>query len=105
MGPAVRDHAPVAGRSLSCSKNNLHHAVELAVRRSSSGGQDEEPTMQVNTYRMFNGTCETAFKFYEKVLGGKIEAMIPQKASRTEGHVPTDSKDKIMHARLPIGDT
>ena len=33
--------------------------------------------MQLNAYLIFNGQCETAFKFYEKCLGGKIEAMIP----------------------------
>ncbi|HKA74410.1 MAG TPA: VOC family protein [Xanthobacteraceae bacterium] len=60
--------------------------------------------MQVNPYLMFNGTCEAAFKFYEKVLGGKIEAMIPHKGSPAEGHVPPEWKDKIMHARLAIGD-
>ena len=32
--------------------------------------------MQVNPYLMFDGRCEAAFKFYEKVLGGKIEAMM-----------------------------
>src|SRR5881409_959085 len=28
--------------------------------------------MQLNPYVNFNGQCEAAFKFYEKVLGGKI---------------------------------
>jgi len=32
--------------------------------------------MQLNPYLTFNGRCEAAFKFYEKVLGGKIEAMM-----------------------------
>ena len=31
--------------------------------------------MQLNPYLSFNGQCEAAFKFYEKVLGGKIEAI------------------------------
>jgi len=30
--------------------------------------------MQLNPYLNFNGQCETAFKFYEQCLGGKIEA-------------------------------
>jgi|GEM_PF-2649472 len=33
--------------------------------------------MQVNPYLIFNGNCEEAFKFYEQVLGGKIETMTP----------------------------
>jgi len=60
--------------------------------------------MQVNPYLTFNGTCESAFKFYEKVLGGKIQAMIPHKGSPAESHVPPEWQDKIMHARLAIGD-
>ena len=31
--------------------------------------------MQLNPYLIFNGQCEEAFKFYEKCLGGKIEAI------------------------------
>ena len=28
--------------------------------------------MTLNPYLSFNGNCEEAFKFYEKVLGGQI---------------------------------
>ena len=28
--------------------------------------------MQLNAYLVFNGQCEAAFKFYEKVLGGNV---------------------------------
>ena len=34
--------------------------------------------MQVNPYLFYNGNCEAAFKFYEKVLGAKIEVMLTQ---------------------------
>jgi len=34
--------------------------------------------MYVNPYLTFDGDCEQAFKVYEKVLGGKIVAMMPQ---------------------------
>jgi PhnB protein len=37
--------------------------------------------MQINPYLTFDGQCEAAFKFYEKVLGGKIEAMIPHEGT------------------------
>ena len=64
--------------------------------------------MQLNPYLSFNGQCEAAFKFYEKVLGGKIEAMMPYEGS-PEGspmaqQVPPERLSKIMHARLRIGD-
>jgi PhnB protein len=32
--------------------------------------------MQSNTYLNFNDDCQTAFKFYEQCLGGKITAMM-----------------------------
>ena len=60
--------------------------------------------MQLNPYLMFNGTCEAAFKFYGKVLGGKIEAMMPHEGTPAEEHVPEEWRKKIMHARLVIGD-
>ena len=37
--------------------------------------------MQMNSYLLFNGQCENAFKFYAKGLGGKIEAMIPHEGT------------------------
>ena len=61
--------------------------------------------MQLNPYLMFNGECEAAFKFYAKVLGGKIEAMFPHEGTPAEGHVPADWRKKIMHARMTVDDT
>ncbi|NGN44377.1 VOC family protein [Mesorhizobium sp. CGMCC 1.15528] len=60
--------------------------------------------MKSNTYLAFNGTCEAAFKFYEKVLGGKIVMMMPHAGTPAEGYVPAEWRDKIMHARLTFGD-
>ena len=56
--------------------------------------------MQISPYLHFNGNCQEAFQFYERVLGGKIEALIPHAGTPAEGHVPPEWKDKIMHARL-----
>lgn len=60
--------------------------------------------MQLNSYLNFKGECETAFKFYEKCLGGKIVAMMTHGESPMAGGVPPDWANKIMHARLVIGD-
>ena len=60
--------------------------------------------MRVNPYLHFNGNCEEAFKFYEKTFGGKIGAMITHAGTPAEGHVPAEWHDKIMHARLFVGD-
>ncbi len=60
--------------------------------------------MQLNSYLLFNGQCEAAFQFYEKGLGGKIEAMIPHTGTPAEQQVPAEWRSKIMHARLTIGE-
>jgi PhnB protein len=58
----------------------------------------------LNPYLVFNGNCEAAFRFYEKVLGGKIEAMLPHEGTPAAEHVPPEWRNKIMHARLSVGD-
>ena len=58
--------------------------------------------MQLNPYLVFNGRCEAAFKFYEQLLGGKIEAMIAHEGTPAAEHVPADWRSKIMHARLVV---
>jgi len=60
--------------------------------------------MQLNPYLTFDGRCEAAFKFYAKVLGGKIEAMLPHAGTPAEKHVPAAWAKKILHARLTVGD-
>jgi len=60
--------------------------------------------MQLNPYLMFDGRCEAAFKFYEKVLGGKIEAMMTYGSSPMAEQTSPDWRNKIMHARMIVGD-
>jgi PhnB protein len=59
--------------------------------------------MDLNTYLSFDGTCEAAFKFYEKVLGGKIVAMMTY-ADMPGTQMSKDTQNRIMHARLQYGD-
>jgi len=56
--------------------------------------------MQLNPYLHFNNGCEAAFKFYERCLNGKIEALLPYAGTPAEAHVPAEARNKIMHARL-----
>jgi len=60
--------------------------------------------MDLNTYLMFDGSCEAAFKFYEKVLGGKIVAMATYAEMPGSAEMFKDSEKRIMHARLQLGD-
>jgi PhnB protein len=60
--------------------------------------------VQLNPYLLFNGQCEAAFKFYAETLGGKIETMLTHAGTPAEEHVPAEWLDKILHARLTVGD-
>ncbi|HEV3112270.1 MAG TPA: VOC family protein [Candidatus Binataceae bacterium] len=60
--------------------------------------------MELNPYLSFNGKCEAAFKFYEKCLGGKIIMMMTHGQSPMKDQTPADWQDKIMHARMTVGD-
>ncbi|SEO47439.1 VOC family protein [Nitrosovibrio sp. Nv6] len=60
--------------------------------------------MQLNPYLSFNGKCEAAFKFYEQCLGGKIGVILTYGSSPMAEQTPPEWRDKIMHARLTVGD-
>jgi len=60
--------------------------------------------MQLNPYLTFNGQCEAAFKFYARCLGGEITVMSTFGTTPACDHVPPEFHDKIMHARLLLGD-
>jgi PhnB protein len=61
--------------------------------------------MQVNPYLLFNGDCETAFKFYASILGGEITAMMTHAGTPMAQHTPPEWQNKILHANMKIGDT
>jgi PhnB protein len=58
--------------------------------------------MQVNPYLFYNGNCEAAFKYYAKVLGGEIEAMMTHEGTPASRQVPAEWQKKILHAKMII---
>jgi PhnB protein len=58
--------------------------------------------MQVNPYLFYNGNCEAALKFYEKVLGARIEETHTYGSGPAQMPGPPDYKDKLMHAKITI---
>ncbi len=60
--------------------------------------------MQLNPYLLFNGNCADAFKFYEKCLGGKIVMMMTHEGTPAAEQVPANWREKIIHARMTVGD-
>ena len=55
-------------------------------------------------YLIFDGNCADAMRFYERTLGGKLEALMTFGESPVPDQVPPGAADRIMHARLVIGD-
>jgi PhnB protein len=60
--------------------------------------------MQLDIYVNYRGKCEDAFRFYEQHLGGKISGIV-RHGEQPNPNIPSDWKDKIMHARIDIGGT
>ncbi len=58
--------------------------------------------MSINPYLFYDGKCEEAFKFYEKALGGKIQAMLTYEGAPESMPTPPDWNKKIMHAMMTI---
>lgn len=58
--------------------------------------------MPVTPYLFFDGKCAEAMRFYEKTLGGKLDALMTYGES-PDGKVPPGVQpDRIMHAHLTI---
>ena len=60
--------------------------------------------MQMNPYLTFNGRCEAAFRFYETCLGARITYMTTYGETPAAEHSPPEMRDKVIHARLFLGD-
>jgi PhnB protein len=58
--------------------------------------------MKLVAYLNFDGCCRAAFEFYRECLGGEIAAMFTFGETPAAEHVPAESRDKIMHARLAV---
>ena len=59
--------------------------------------------MQSNIYLFFDGECKAAFKFYEQCLGGKIHEMMTYGDAPMSEEIPSEQRDRIMHANLTVG--
>ena len=59
--------------------------------------------MQVIAYLNFDGNCEEALNFYQSALDGKIVGVL--KAGDSPMKVDDADKNKIMHARMQLGES
>ena len=60
--------------------------------------------MQLDIYVNYRGRCEEAFRFYERHLGGRLSA-IARHSDQPNPALPAEWGDKVLHARIEIGDT
>lgn len=59
--------------------------------------------MELNTYFHFNGTCESAMRLYERVLGGRIVMMMRFSDAPAAEPASPETANLVMHARLQVG--
>jgi PhnB protein len=60
--------------------------------------------MKLSPHLGFGGTCEKAFKFYAQCFDAKIQMMMTYGESPVAGQVPSEWREKILHASLLVGD-
>ena len=61
--------------------------------------------MQLNPYLNYGGNCAEAFHFYEKHLGGKINAMMTHADAPGPTDVSPEWKNAILYASMTLGET
>lgn len=59
--------------------------------------------MPLSVHLTFPGTCEQAFRFYERVLGATSLVMLRYGESPAAADVPPELRDKLVHATLTLG--
>ena len=67
--------------------------------------QWRESELQVSIHLVFGGQCEAAFRFYERVLGGKIVNILTYENSPMAEQVPPAWRKKIVHGTFAVGGT
>lgn len=60
--------------------------------------------MQLDIYVNYRGNCEEAFRFYARHLDGRITGIVRHSEQPNPG-VAADWGDKVLHARIEIGNT
>ncbi len=63
--------------------------------------------MKIEPYLFFNGRCEEALDFYQRVLGAERVMLLRHRESPEPPPTPLPAgwEDKVMHAALRIGET
>ena len=60
--------------------------------------------MHLTTYVNFDGTCATAFRYYEQHLGGRVTMLMTHGQAPEPAAMNPEWKDAVLHARITIGE-
>ena len=60
--------------------------------------------MELAIYLNYPGNCEQAFRFYEEHLAGRITGIV-RHGEQPNPAIGDDWKERVLHARIEIGDT
>jgi PhnB protein len=58
--------------------------------------------MRLNPHLQFDGQCESAFKFYEQCLGGRIVVMMTYGESPVGVQMQAEWRKRILHVTLAV---
>jgi PhnB protein len=61
--------------------------------------------MPLQPYLFFDGRCDEALDFYKNAVGAKVDMLMRFKDAPDQSMISPDSKDKVMHAAVHIGDS
>ena len=59
----------------------------------------------VQPYLFFDGRCDEALEFYRQALGAEVTMLMRFQDSPEPARCPAGSENKVMHARLRLGDS
>jgi PhnB protein len=60
--------------------------------------------MPVQPYLFFDGRCDEAIEFYQKAIGAEVMMLMRFKQAPDQSMIQPGNAEKVMHARLRIGD-
>ncbi|HWG04129.1 MAG TPA: VOC family protein [Beijerinckiaceae bacterium] len=61
--------------------------------------------MRIEAYLFFDGRSEEAIEFYRRALGAEQTMLVRFKDGPDASMIPPGGENKVMHARLRIGET
>lgn len=58
--------------------------------------------MRISAHLCFDGSCEAAFRFYQRVLGGRLQTLLTYGDSPLAERTPPHLRGRILHATLRL---